>query len=266
MESAEKHGAINPQPVDSAVMAMAADVQETPKSAPAGLLTRAVGVLVSPRPTFEGVVAHPRWFGILALTISITAALGAWLVNTEVGRQAAVEQSQRAMESFGMQPSDEQMRRMEEQFMNAPAWRIVLQTVLSSVVGVAIVVAALSGLLLLVFTAILGGEATYRGVLAVVAHAGVIFGAKGLFETPLNYFRGSMSSPANLGVFVQMLDEKSFVARALGMIDLFFLWWILVLAIGLSVLYRKRTQPVALSLYAVYLVIVLGIAGVMSMM
>ena len=36
------------------------------------------------------------------------------------------------------------------------------------------------------------------------------------------------------------------------MIDLFLVWWVVVLAIGLAVLYRRRTGPVALSLLGAY--------------
>ena len=42
------------------------------------------------------------------------------------------------------------------------------------------------------------------------------------------------------------------------MIDLFIVWWVIVLAIGLGVLYRRRTQPIAITLFGVYTVIALG--------
>jgi uncharacterized membrane-anchored protein len=48
------------------------------------------------------------------------------------------------------------------------------------------------------------------------------------------------------------------------MTDLFIVWWLIVLAIGLGVLYRRRTQPIAISLLAVYALIALSIATVMS--
>ena len=48
------------------------------------------------------------------------------------------------------------------------------------------------------------------------------------------------------------------------MTDLFLVWYVLVLAIGLAVLYRRKTQPIALSLYAVYAVIVVVFAAIMS--
>ena len=44
-----------------------------------------------------------------------------------------------------------------------------------------------------------------------------------------------------------MLDEASPVARFLGVVDLFVVWWIVVLAIGMSVLYRRPTRSLALA-------------------
>jgi nucleoside recognition membrane protein YjiH len=85
-----------------------------------------------------------------------------------------------------------------------------------------------------------------------------------LFVLPLNYVRESASSATTLGVFVQsFLDETNFVARVLGMIDLFIVWNLVVTAIGLGVLYRRKTGPIFWSLMGVYVVIVLVIAGVM---
>jgi hypothetical protein len=61
-----------------------------------------------------------------------------------------------------------------------------------------------------------------------------------------------------------MVDEKSFVGRLLGMADLFVIWWLVVLAIGIAVLYRRRTQPIAIALLGLYAVIALAVATFMS--
>jgi len=115
-----------------------------------------------------------------------------------------------------------------------------------------------------VFNAMLGGDATYKQVLAVTTHAGAINVVQTLFVLPLNYVRESAASATNLGVFVQsFLDETNFVARVLGMIDMFIVWNLIVTAIGLGVLYRRKTGPIFWSLMGVYVVIVLVIAGVM---
>ena len=71
-----------------------------------------------------------------------------------------------------------------------------------------------------------------------------------------------MSSATNLSVFFPFLPEGSFLANFLGTIDLFVLWWMLVLAIGLSVLFRRKTASIMMGLGAVYLIIALAIAAI----
>ena len=70
-----------------------------------------------------------------------------------------------------------------------------------------------------------------------------------------------MASATSLGVLTAgFLDEASFAGRMLGMIDVFVIWQLIVLSMGLAVLYRRRTQPIATALLLVYVVIVVVIA------
>jgi hypothetical protein len=86
----------------------------------------------------------------------------------------------------------------------------------------------------------------------VMAHAAAISALQQLFTGPVNYFRGAVTSATNLAALLPMLDPKSFAGRVAAMTDLFLIWYLLVLAIGLGVLYRRRTQPIAITLYAIY--------------
>ena len=112
------------------------------------------------------------------------------------------------------------------------------------------------------FNAALGCDATFKQVFAVVAHSGVVLAVLSLFTAPLAYARESLSSATNLAVFLPFLDESSFAARLLGSIDLIYIWWMLSLAIGLGVLYRKRTGPIATTMLAVYAAIGVIIAAI----
>jgi len=132
----------------------------------------------------------------------------------------------------------------------------------SQLVSLPLVAAILAGIFLGVFNAIMGGNAKFKQVFAVVAHSGVVIAVQQFFVLPLDYFRESLSSPTNLAVFVPMLDENTFVVRALGAIDLFLIWWMVNLSIGLAVLYKRRTGPIATTLIAIYIVLGLVIAGI----
>jgi hypothetical protein len=47
------------------------------------------------------------------------------------------------------------------------------------------------------------------------------------------------------------------------MIDVFLIWWTIVIGIGLAVLYKRRTGPIVLSLLGVYVGIAAAVAIVM---
>ena len=163
------------------------------------------------------------------------------------------------MESFGMQVNDEMYAQMRGRIGIAP-----YTTAAGVLIASPIIAAVLAGILFAIFNAAMGGNATYKQVYAVVVHAGAIQTLAQLFTGPLNYFRGTMASATNLGVLLPILPDGSFAAKLAGMIDLFLIWWVFVLAIGLAVLYRRRTQPIAVSLFAVYAAIALIAATIMS--
>jgi hypothetical protein len=227
-------------------------------TAPANSLpARFVGILFAPRATYAGVAAHPRWFGIFLTVFVITASAATALMSTEIGRNALLDQQIASSESFGRKMTQEQIDRLEKisgyYVYGAPVIQFV-----SLAVGCLMI----SGMAFAVFNAAMGGDATFKQVFAVVAHSGVVLAVLALFTTPLAYARESMAGATNLGVFLPFLDESSFVARMLGSIDLIFIWWMLSLAIGLGVLYRKRTGPIATTMLALYVAIAVIVAAI----
>lgn len=234
-----------------------ATTADAASSGPKSLAARIVGVLVSPRDTYADVALHPRWFGVLAVIVLIGATGVFALMSTDVGKTAAMDQQVRMMESFGMKLTDAQYARLEQGMSRAPYTGAIGQAV-----TLPLAAAIIAGILLGIFTALLGGDAKFKQVFAVVCHSGVVISLAQIFGLPLAYARESLSSATNLAVFLPFLDESSFAARFLGTIDLFQIWWIVSLSIGLGVLYRKRTAPIAMTILGVYAVIAIVIAAI----
>jgi hypothetical protein len=223
-----------------------------------GLVSRFIGIITSPKATFQVVAAHPRWLGMLLLTTIILAAATTLPMTTEAGKTAALDTQVRQMENFGMQVNDEMYSQMRQRMAYS-----VYTTPISILVIAPIMSVIIAGILFGIFT-MMGGQASFKQLFAVYIHSGAIGSLGQLFTGPLNYFRGSVSSATNLAVALPMLDEHSFIGRLFGMIDVFIIWWLVVLAIGLAVLYRRRTQPIAFTLFGLYAVIILAAAAVMS--
>lgn len=228
--------------------------------APGSLIARLIGVIFSPRDTFARIIPAAPWIGALALVTLVMAGGQYAFLSTEVGQDAMVDQQVHQAELRSGGNINQQQLDMFESLKTKNRY-IVGGSIL--IVG-PIVTFLFAGIYFGVFNAMLGGDATYKQVLAIVTHSGAVNLLQMVFVVPLNYMRASASSATNLGVFVQsFLDDTSYVARVLGMIDLFIVWSLIVTAIGLGVLYRRRTGPIFWSLMGMYVVIVLVIAGVM---
>jgi hypothetical protein len=221
-----------------------------------GLAARIWGILTSPKETFADIVARPRWFGMMLVAILVTIVCTGGFLMTSVGQQAYLDNSVRSTERFGGQVSEAQYAAMEKMAKYAAPITAVAVAVFTPLMW-----AIMAGLLFAVFNAALGGDSSFKQVIAVVAYSSAITIVQQLFVTPLNYVRETMSSATNLAVFLPMLDEGSFLARLLGMVDLFLIWWVFVLAVGLGVLYRRKTGPIAIGLYAVYGIIAVVVAA-----
>ena len=236
---------------------MAQTTSTEPAATPKSLPARLIGVIFSPRATYADVAARPRVLGALLMVALISGVCVAAFASTQVGQDALFEQQRTQMESFGVHLNDAQLQQMEARLKFAPYFGAVGQFVFLPIIALIV-----GGIAFAVFNAVLGGDATFKQVYAVVVHSGALIAVQQLFTLPLDYVRETLSSPTNLAVFLPFLDENSFAARLLGSIDLFLIWWAINLSIGLGVLYRKRTGPIATTLLVIYVAIGLVIAAV----
>ena len=223
------------------------------------LAARAAGVVVSPGATYADVSDHPRLWQALLLLLILMGAIQGMFLSTTVGKDALFDQQIQGMESFGMTVTPEIYEAMERNSGRAPVMGVVGQTV-----GLTVGALLVAGFLLGIFTAIMDGAATFTQVFAVVVHSGFILALQQLFGAPLNYVRGELGGASALGVFVPGVDQASLPGRLAWSIDLFIIWWLINLAIGVGVLYNRRSGPIATSFVLSYLVIAVIVSVIRS--
>ena len=222
------------------------------------LFARMYGVIRRPRTTFRDILQAPSWAPVLVVTTAITFLCSIGFLATAIGQQALADQWERTAVAFGQPVDDTGYARMEERAASGGVG--VLYSAATALGYGPVLVFGVSALLFLV----LKPRHSYSQVLAVVAYAGVILALRQLIATPVDYVRESIASPTTLIQFFSMFDEASPVARFLGVIDLFVVWWLVVLAIGASVLYERPTRSLALAFAGAYVVLALMAALVMA--
>lgn len=204
-----------------------------------GLIRRIWGVVARPRATFAALVQAPAllvtWLAILIIWIGC----GGWLLSTEVGQQALVDERVRVVEAFGGTVTDAEYAALQTK----PPWWIYF-TSGGRVLLLPVTTVAVAALLLLA-ARLAGTRATMTQALALVVHASIVLVIGQLVATPIHYVRESLTTPFNLAAVLPLLDEGTLAARFFGTIDLFAVWWMGLLCLGVAALTGQRAGQYA---------------------
>ena len=228
-----------------------------------GLFSRAIGVIVSPGETFRTIAAYPRPATFLFVACLVIGLAKGLPLFSPVARQVLVETQTAFVSDVMKQPmTPERVAQFENGARTAP-----YTTVLGVFVFGPVTALLFTGVFWAVFNAVLGGTASFKQVLGVVAHAQAVAALGEIAAAPLVWLNGSRQAagPFNLGALVPMMDPKSPVAIFLTALGVFPIWQFAVTGLGLGVLYGRRTTPIALALVCVYaLIFGAGAVGISS--
>ena len=142
------------------------------------LLARALGIIHTPRATFQVVVQAPRWLGVVALTFFITAGCAAVLLETDVGQLALLDQWERTASAFGQAIDDNRYAAMDDASQHGSAY-----AVLSALITGPVLTVGLAGL---VFASFRTGQVAGRvaGRVAERPHKPLGHGRSGFKDPP----------------------------------------------------------------------------------
>jgi len=225
--------------------------EPTATAKPSSLISRIIGVITSPKATFENVVAAPRPVGVMFVVALVIAIVSVAPQFTESGRVKMVDMqmkvAERVSQALGRPLPPDTYADLEAKSHSVPRR---LAGMLSPFFGLPIWALFLTALYWVAFNTVLGGTAAFKQVLAVVTHSQVISGLGALLGVPIMMMTNSfsLSGPFNLGALMPGLDPDSQMAAFLGSISVFSLWGSIVTGIGLGVLYKRSGRNIAIAL------------------
>lgn len=218
------------------------------------LIKAARGVLLSPRRTFEALASSPACVRVVVTSVAVSAAAWATFLATERGRVAFVDQWESAAYAVGRPLDDAGFETLRQWAERAPIVGATRAALLYPALAIG-AGGALAGLLRR-----RSGRSVFRPSLSVAAHAGLILALRDLVAAQLAYARETTASATALGLWFPGLDELSVVARVLNSVDVFVLWWVLLLAVGASVLSGESAAGWAARLVGAYLLLAVAAA------
>jgi len=223
-------------------------------------MRRAIGVLWHPRRTMNEVASRPAFALAWVAILAVLAVCAFALLSTSVGRQALVDERVRVIEALGGRVDDAAYGALQAN----PPWLVYLTSGGRLLLTPAITLLVAVGLMAL--AALDGVKIRFVTALAVTVHASVVLALQQVVATPLHFMRESLTSPTNIGGLLPMLDEGSLPARWLGSIDVFGLWWVWLLAMGLAAASGRPARRYLARLLVGYIGIAALVAAVFAVL
>ncbi|MGW8268071.1 MAG: YIP1 family protein [Longimicrobiales bacterium] len=213
-----------------------------------GLLSRLARLFYAPTAVMEELKESPRWLGPVLVGAGLVL-LASVLIPKEMMLEAARLQQIRAGNE-----APENMERMvgvmrTVSLVATPIFWFVWNFFLAGVVTV-------------MFAFLLGDEGTFRQYLSVVAHAMFVGAVGALLTTPLRIQAQDLYLTLSVGTFAQGFMPDGYWLRVLQALDLFGLWSYGLIALGASVLDRRRRWGGA---FLALLIFAVGIAMLIAL-
>jgi hypothetical protein len=200
------------------------------------------------------VVQHPAFITTWVVVLLVLASCGVLLLSTQVGQQALVDERVRVTEALGQRVDDAAYARLEAD----PPYLTYVTSGGRLLLTPPITIAVAAGLMLL---ARLDGTAlSLAAALAITVHATVVLALQQVVSTPVHYLYESLTSPTNVAGIVRVFDEGTVAARLFGTVDVFGLWWLWVLSVGLAAATARPARRYFWRLLAVYV----GVAAIVA--
>jgi hypothetical protein len=199
-------------------------------------------MLRSPRATLTEAVAEPRIVGISVLILAVSTICSVAFLMTAVGQLAALDQHVRQLESFGVAIDDATYAALRSWVPYRPAINAAV-----ILVGWPLGWLALASVVKAIGNRFGRREITLAQVLSVIVHASAVFALQSLIAAPVNYVRESLGGATSLSMIVPAFGESTVPARLAGAVDVFVLWWVVLVAMGVGMLYRTRDAGCALA-------------------
>ena len=217
-------------------------------------MRRVTGVLMHPRATMAEVVRHPAFITTWAVVLLVVAVCAGLLLSTPIGQQLLVDEHVRVTEAIGGRVDDATYARLQ----NDPPVSIYVTSGGRPLLTPPVTMAVAVGMMVLARRD--GRRVTFVTALAIAVHATVVLALQQLIATPLHYAYESLTTPTNLAGLLGVFEEGSWPARLFGAIDVFGLWWLWLLSLGLAAATGRPARRYIWRLLAVYI----GVAAIVA--
>ncbi len=210
---------------------------------------RAIRVLFSPSQVYGELEKRPEWLAPLLICVLIAVLSSAILIPSVIGPQQVEQLEQRGL--------------TEEQMEAARPWvegnRILVMGIVMAAIGTPIVLLIAGLVLHLVCAVILGGQANFVRTFSVITFAWMVSLPESIIKVPISLATKTAEVQTSLALLMTRDASAGFWHRFLysflNHVDIFTVWRILLVGLGVSVMFRFSRQKSYYAVVGLWLVV-----------
>lgn len=214
-----------------------------------GFWGKLAGIFTSPNRTFQELDKRPAWITPFLIMLVI-AVLSVSLLMPLIMQNTIKEMSKN--------------QEVTQQQIEMMARVLPISTVGSAILMIPVWLFALSGILYLVGSVILGGDTTFKKLLAINSWSMLIMGLSSIVTVPLALVRQNMFISLSLSLILPTESIGSRLFVLLSQFNFFTIWYLIVLAIGFGTVYKFTTGKAITAmavLWVIWVAFVVAIGG-----
>ena len=215
-----------------------------------------INVFLEPRDTFTSLQEQNNWKNaFLPIVIAAVVGFSSMAILGELLTEVQIEQTEKYIMGSSQIPDDQKEEILSESLENImhPTSTMVFIGYVSSSLSTPVRIFMMSLIILLIGNFFFGGKSSYGTILVMTSYTYMIAVIESLIKIPLMVSQWRVDIHTGLGL-LGLGEKGSFLYNFLVGMDLFAFWRVIVLAVGMSVLYRREVKPfmIALVIYWIF--------------
>ncbi|MFQ6678274.1 MAG: YIP1 family protein [Fidelibacterota bacterium] len=209
-----------------------------------------LNVIIEPRNVFTSLIQRSHWQdAYLPLLVTAIVGLGSMFVLKDLLVEVQLAQTEKYIMNNSSIPDDQ-----KEEFLNDslekiqnPSKMMTMVGYVSSVLSTPIRILFMSLIVLMTGNFFFGGKSSFGNILVMTSYTYMVAVIESFVKIPLMITQWRTDVQTGLGL-LGIGEQGDFIYHFLSGMDLFALWRISLLAVGMSVLYRREFKPFLIAL------------------
>jgi len=223
-----------------------------------GGASKVLSIFFEPRKVFESLKIKPTWLVPFIIVILLGMVYYYYAYPIIMSEQVAKIQANEKIPEEQKQAIIERMGGGE----HPPVWQLGITPI-----GGLIYLVIASAVLFFVFNVLLGGDSTFRKVFSVYCYSALVGIPATIVKLPLTLVKKSTDVQTSLAILLSPDAKGSFLYNILSSFDIFVIWQVILISIGLAVVYKftpKKSYTTVFVLWIVYVFLKSGLSSLLG--